>query len=45
MVGVVDTLLSPAITFASITDSGHLLGKTYGVLDGTILTAATGHRP
>ncbi|MEV4055132.1 hypothetical protein AB0J55_28360 [Amycolatopsis sp. NPDC049688] len=38
---VVDSLLFPAIAFASLAlMPGHLLGKAYGVLAGTILTAA-----
>jgi uncharacterized PurR-regulated membrane protein YhhQ (DUF165 family) len=46
MVGLaVDSLLFPAIAFASLAlTPGHLLGKLYGVLAGTILTAAERRR-
>ncbi|WIY05548.1 VUT family protein [Amycolatopsis mongoliensis] len=46
MVGlVVDSLLFPAIAFACLAlTPGHLLGKAYGVLAGTILTAVVRRR-
>ncbi len=43
---VVDSLLFPAIAFASLTlTPGHLLGKAYGVLAGTIATAVIRRLP
>ncbi|MBE8523109.1 VUT family protein [Amycolatopsis sp. H6(2020)] len=43
---VVDSLLFPAIAFASLAlTPGHLLGKAYGILAGTILTAFVRRRP
>lgn len=42
---VVDSLLFPAIAFASLTlTPGHLLGKAYGVLAGAIVTAVASRR-
>jgi uncharacterized PurR-regulated membrane protein YhhQ (DUF165 family) len=47
MVGlVVDSLLFPAIAFASLTlTPGHMLGKAYGVFAGTIVTGLARRRP
>ncbi|WP_410595402.1 VUT family protein [Amycolatopsis sp. lyj-23] len=47
IVGVAaDSVLFPAIAFASLTlTPGHLLGKAYGVVVGTILTALARRRP
>jgi uncharacterized PurR-regulated membrane protein YhhQ (DUF165 family) len=43
---VVDSVLFPAIAFASLTlTPGHMLGKAYGVLAGAIVTAAARRRP
>ncbi|WP_410626187.1 VUT family protein [Amycolatopsis sp. cmx-8-4] len=43
---VVDSLLFPAIAFASLAlTPGHLLGKAYGVLAGTVVTAVVRRRP
>jgi hypothetical protein len=46
IVGVtVDSLLFPVIAFGSLAlTPGHLLGKAYGVLAGTIVTAIVGRR-
>jgi uncharacterized PurR-regulated membrane protein YhhQ (DUF165 family) len=46
IVGVaVDSLLFPAIAFGSLAlTPGHLLGKTYGVVAGTIVTALVRRR-
>ncbi len=46
IVGIaVDSVLFPAIAFASLAlTPGHLLGKTYGVVAGTIVTALVRRR-
>jgi uncharacterized PurR-regulated membrane protein YhhQ (DUF165 family) len=47
MVGLAaDSLLFPAIAFASLTMTpGHMLGKAYGVLAGTIVTSVARRSP